>query len=87
MAVPEGPEQGGAAASALLGAQDGAVDRHGVASMAEAAEQRLDERLVAEEVVPLGVVQVGRDDRRALAMYRSSISLKKMFVCSGLRLR
>src|SRR4029079_2102742 len=31
-------------------------------------EQRVDERLVAEEVGPLGVVEIGRDDRRALAI-------------------
>src|SRR6266702_8430194 len=47
---------------ALCVAQGGAVDLHGVALVAEAAEERGDEGLVAEEVVPLLEVEVGSDD-------------------------
>lgn len=35
-----------------------AIDLHGVALVAEPAEQRLDESLVAEEVPPFGVVRL-----------------------------
>jgi hypothetical protein len=41
-------------------AERGAVDADGVALVAEAAEQRVDECLVAEEVVPLLVGQPRR---------------------------
>lgn len=40
----------------------GAVDPDGVALMAPPREQRIDERLVAQEVVLFVVVEVGRDD-------------------------
>src|SRR5229473_6270189 len=50
--------------SGLRISQRGSVDLHRVALVAESTEQRLDERLVAEEVRPLAVVKVGSDDGR-----------------------
>src|SRR3972149_6662098 len=58
----------GTGGSSLRVAERGAVDADGVALVAESAEQRVDECLVAEKVVPLLVGQVGRDDRRVLAV-------------------
>src|SRR6202789_656684 len=58
----------GVETSALRFAQRGSVDADGVALVTQPAEQRLDERLVAQEVRPLGVVQIGGDDRRPTAV-------------------
>src|SRR5688572_25794327 len=52
--------------SALRLAQRGTVDSDSVAAVTETAEQGLDEGLVAEEVGPLGIVEVGGDDGGAL---------------------
>ena len=46
----------------LRGAQRRSVDAHGGAVVAQTAEQRIDHRLLAEERVPLVVVEVGADD-------------------------
>jgi hypothetical protein len=48
--------------SALLFAEARALDLHSVAALAQAAEERVDERLVAQEAMPLVVVEVGGDD-------------------------
>src|ERR1051325_2178175 len=53
---------------AVAVAERRAVDLDGVALMAEPAEQGADQRLVAEEVGPLGIVEICGDDRRALAI-------------------
>src|ERR1700676_243675 len=49
-------------------AQRGAVDGYGMTVMPHAAQQRIDHRLVAEEVGPLVVVQVRCNDRWVLAV-------------------
>src|SRR6266849_5470444 len=48
--------------SALGIPQRRAVDADGVALMAEATEEGLDERFVAKKRLPLGVVQIRRDN-------------------------
>jgi len=49
--------------SAVRFAERPAVDLYRVAVVAKAAQQRVDEVLVSEEVRPLGIVDVGGDDR------------------------
>jgi len=51
--------------SALRFAEGGAVDADRVALMAQSAEQGIDQGFVAQEVSPLGVVEIGRDDGRS----------------------
>ena len=45
-----------------------AIDLDGVALVAKPAEQRTDQGLVAEEVGPLGVLEIRGDDRGALVV-------------------
>src|SRR5579859_490568 len=54
--------------SPLRFAQRRPFDADGVALMAKPAEEGVDERLVPQEVRPLGIVQVRGDDRRAVAI-------------------
>src|SRR5262245_53188470 len=58
----------GAVGSALGVAQGGAVDPDGVALMAQSTQERLDERLVAEKRLPVGIVKVRRNDCRLAAV-------------------
>src|SRR5258708_40036848 len=51
-----------------LGAYTGAVDDHGVAALAQTAQERLGQRRVAEEVLPGRVHQAGRNQSRFLVM-------------------
>src|SRR5438128_2658288 len=53
----------GGKTSALCLAQRRAVDADSVAAVAQPAKQCLDQSLVAEEVRPFGVIEIGRDDR------------------------
>src|SRR5271166_6777849 len=50
--------------SALRVAQRRAVDANGVAEVAQPAQQRVHHGLIAQEVAPLVIVQVGGNDRR-----------------------
>ena len=50
--------------SALRLAQRGAIDVHGVAVMAETAQERLDHVAIAEEVGPFVIPNVGCNDCR-----------------------
>src|SRR6202789_3764941 len=68
----------GVETSALRFAQRGSVDADGVALVTQPAEQRLDERLVAQEVRPLGVVQIGGD--RPRMMHLPSRSLRGLLL-------
>ena len=54
--------------SALWLSELGSIDTHGVASMAQAAEQSIDERLVAKEVIPLLVVEIRGNNRWPLTI-------------------
>jgi len=68
---------------ALRVAQGRAVDPNGVALMAEAAEERIHPPApCCRGRTAIRGVHVRRDDRR-MAAVASSISLKKMLVCSG----
>ncbi len=53
----------GLGCSALLDTQTRAIDLDGVTAFAQAAEQRIDQRLVAEEIRPGVVRQIRGDDR------------------------
>ena len=51
-------------ALALHRAQRGPVDPHGVTPMAQAAQEGLDQRRIAEQARPFGIVKVRGDNRR-----------------------
>jgi hypothetical protein len=67
--------------SAGLRPQRRSLDGHGVAALTQAAQKRLGERGIAEEVLPGRVEQVCAV-RFGFRRWRYSISLKKMLVCS-----
>src|SRR5271166_1651785 len=48
----------------LWAAQRRAVDADGNAMMLQAIEQRIDQRLLVEQVIPVRQIEVGGDDRR-----------------------
>ena len=63
-AAPSTPSSRVVAWRSTLGiAQGRAVDADRVALMAQPTEERVDERFVTEKRLPLGIIQIGRDNR------------------------